>query len=256
MKGVLILWVLVLLFFSLAGFVIADDDLNETENDDEIKVCCNIYGIGSKEKVGEKYRWIDKDECSVPNNLSGGNKIIVDNSYCKNKTLEGNRLKKFAIYNDTQLGCPNKCTCTGSVVKCFLDDGARVMTIYAGKSGNIIVQIKEINMTTKVELYKDNETEEIIGVFKNKTKTVTKTIILPDKAFQKVQERLNAKVEAGKIELDENGNYIIVAKKNARFLGILSVKKQVTIQMNAETGEITKTRTVWWGFLARDVKEE
>ena len=60
------------------------------------------------------------------------------------------------------------------------------MTVYAGNSGNIVIQIKGVNVSTTVELYK-NENGSIEGVFKNKTKV----IILPDEAVQRIQEKLN-----------------------------------------------------------------
>ena len=59
------------------------------------------------------------------------------------------------------------------------------MTVYAGNSGNVIVQVKNINMSTNVTLYK-GENGKIYGVFKDNE---TKEIELPDKVMEKLRER-------------------------------------------------------------------
>ena len=69
---------------------------------------------------------------------------------------EEHRLK----FEDVQ--CPLECECMGSVIRCKFENGTRIMTITAGKSGNIIVQVKE-NMTTNVTLYKSGD--KVYGVF-------------------------------------------------------------------------------------------
>ena len=162
----------------------------------------------------------------------------------KIKVQEKNRLK----ISDGE--CPGNCTCTGSVTKCQLQNG-REMTISAGKSGNTIIQIKGEEMETKVQLYK--EEGKLYGSFKEKTREIK---MMPDQVKEKIKTKLNLKDCDCDIELDEDGNYQTQTQKQARFLGIIPVREKVKIQVNSETGEITRIRNSWWGFLARDIKEE
>ena len=53
--------------------------------------------------------------------------------------------------------CPEECDCTGVAMKCALEGGGREMTVTAGNSGNIIVQVKGVNMSTNVTLYKSED---------------------------------------------------------------------------------------------------
>ena len=47
-------------------------------------VCCKIYGLGAyMEEVNIRYELIEESECSVPGGFVGGDRKIVDNSYCK-----------------------------------------------------------------------------------------------------------------------------------------------------------------------------
>ncbi len=147
--------------------------------------------------------------------------------------------------------CPEDCTCTGSVIKCKLENGGREMTIMAGKSGNMIVQVKGINMSTNVTLYKSEG--KIYGVFKNnQTKEIK---ILPDEVKEKIRQRIKARLENYNITLDEDGVYQVQMKKRARLFYLIPVREKVKSQIHSETGEIIKIRNSWWGFLARDVEE-
>ena len=127
------------------------------------------------------------------------------------------------------------------------------MTIRAGNSGNTIIQVKGVDMSTKVALYKEGE--KVYGEFKgNKTREVK---ILPDQVRERIRERLRqATCECDDIKLDEDGIYQVQAQKRARLFLMIPVKEKVKLQLNSETGEIIRTRTSWWGFLARDVKED
>jgi len=147
--------------------------------------------------------------------------------------------------------CPENCTCSGSVTKCQTQNG-REMTIRAGKSGNIIFQVKTQNASTKVELYKSEE-GKVHGVFKN---NITKEIILPDKIQEKIRKRLQQQNCSCEMELTENGIYQVQSRKRARLFGLFPVKEKVKWEIDAETGEIIKTKTSWWGFLAKDIEKE
>jgi uncharacterized membrane protein YfhO len=136
-------------------------------------------------------------------------------------------------------------------MKCDLN-GTRQMTVMAGKSGNTIVQVKGINMSTNVTLYKSED--KIYGMFKN---SQTREIrILPDEIKEKIKERIKLRLENQIIELDENGIYQIQSKKKARLFFLFPVRERVKIEIDSETGELIKIRNPWWGFLARDSDEE
>ncbi len=147
--------------------------------------------------------------------------------------------------------CAEGCTCTGSVTRCILEDGTREMTITAGNSGNTIIQVKGINASTNVTLYKSEG--KIYGDFDNKTREVR---VMPDQVQDKIQERINRRLQNQTIELDENGIYRVEGRKRARLFLLIPVRERVRAQVDSETGEIIRIRNPWWGFLARDVEEE
>ena len=248
----------------ITGYTTEDNGDSENETEGE-KVCCKIYGLGTNMvKVNIRYGWIEESECVVPEGLLGGGREIVDDAYCKdNKTIKTKILTKEQITRiiiarnrlriQVQEGeCPDECTCTGSVTKCELENGGRNMTIRAGKSGNLIVQVKEINMSTNVTLYKSEG--KIFGVFKNnETREIN---ILPDHVQEKIRERIKSKLQNQTIELDEEGIYRIQGKKKARLFFIFPVRERVRMQIDSETGQVIKVRNPWWGFLAKDIDEE
>ncbi len=89
--------------------------------------------------------------------------------------------------------------------------------------------------------------------------------VMPDSASEKALEVLGAKCEEEgcEIELKEVGKgeeatvaYEIEAEKPAKFLGIFKTDMKVKAQVDAETGEVVKTKNAWWGFLAKKNLEE
>ena len=222
-----------------------------TQEEETQEVCCHIYGLGAyMKKVNSKYQWMEEVDCITPEDFVGGGREIVDNKFCIVKKIIQARNK---IRANAQAGeCPDNCTCTGSVMKCELENGGRQMTITAGKSGNIIVQVKGVNMSTNVTLYKSEG--KVYGVFKNNQTRIIK--IMPDEVKEKIRAKIKAKLQDEEIELDEDGVYQVQAKKKARLFFILPVREKVKAQIHSETGEIIKIRNPWWGFLARDVEEE
>jgi hypothetical protein len=233
------------------------------------KVCCKVYGYGAEmNETNVRYKITDKKECAIPENFVGGNREIVNKSYCIEQIQENREEfleKKWEIMQEknkiksnylTQAECPDNCSCSGSTIKCEFENGTRVMTVTAGNSGNVLVQVKNINASTNVTLYKSEE--KVYGVFKNNE---THEIILPDEVKERIKEREQNR--EGKrinwtdenITLNETGYYHIQAHKKARLFWLVPVKERVQYEVNSETGEITKTKTRWWGFLARDVRE-
>ena len=234
------------------------------------KICCAIYGYGvNMTSTNINYKIIAKKECSIPEGFVGGNREIVNNSYCieEIKTERQDFIdKKWEIMQDknriknnytNQSECPDNCTCVGSAMKCELENGSRTMTIIAGKSGNVIFQIKDTNASTNVTLYKADG--KVYGVFRDND---THQIILPDEVKDRIKEMMKDKrgrisnLTDENITLNDTGSYNVEGKKKARLFWIIPVKEKVQFDVNSETGEITKTKTKWWGFLARDVKEQ
>ena len=163
---------------------------------------------------------------------------------------ERNRLR---FEDKTGFTCPNNCTCEGSTVKCLLPNGGRELTIYAGESGNIIVQVQGENMTTNVTLYKANN-GKIYAVNKdNNTKEVN---LLPDQVKEKIRERLSRQLGDETISLDENGTYQYQGEDNARLFAIFPVKVAVQAQLDSTTGQIVELKKPWWAFLAKDESQQ
>lgn len=194
-----------------------------------------------------------QDECCQRKGYSGWDEenftCVGEQKTEREKIKEANNLRIKAM-NANQSGCPENCICSGSTIKCSFENGSRVMTVYAGNSGNVIVQIKDINMSTNVTLYKNED--KIYGVFNG----TEKEIILPDQARDRIQNKTKTRLYNESVNLTEEGYYQIQAKKRARLFWIIPVREHVHAEVNAETGETIKVRNPWWGWLARDFKEE
>jgi len=226
---------------------------NETESE---KICCEIYGLGSMmKKVYIHYQWMKKEDCVIPEAFVGGGREIVKDSLCANVSKNENKKaiqerNRIRFEQKTGQECADDCICTGVVMKCSLEGGGREMTVYAGKSGNIIVQVKGVNMSTNVTLYHYNNS--IYGIFKgNETKEIK---VMPDEAKERIRERVRARIEKyGNITLNEDGYYEMQLQKRTRLFFLFPVREHVRAEVEAETGDV-KVRNPWWGFLARDVK--
>ena len=223
------------------------------DNDSDENICCHIYGLGSMmKKVNSQYELMDEEECVVSEDFVGGGREIVSEKRCE----EGYTARiQTAIQSRNRLRLnaseiPENCTITGSVIKCNIE-GGRVMAIMAGQSGNTIVQVRGVNMTTRAELYHHNG--EVYGVFENETRAIE---YLPDQLREIISNRTQARLNNINITLNENGTYEYQAEKEARFLGLFKVKEKVKWFINPETGEIIREQGPWWGFLASDIKEE
>jgi eight-cysteine-cluster-containing protein len=165
----------------------------------------------------------------------------------KNFTVEKNRLRPE---NKTEKECPKNCTCKGSTVKCELKNG-REMTVTAGNSGNIMVQIKGENMSTKVTLYK-SEDGKVYMIKGNVTKEVK---MLPDQVKERIRERLQKYLENENITLNENGTYNYAGDKEAKLFFLFPIKVRILAEVDAETGEVKNVKVPWWAFLAKDKEQ-
>jgi hypothetical protein len=197
----------------------------------------SITGSAAKNNVTSDYaeKGIRNQETSSVTNKGDNSKL---------RTREENRLR----VSDGE--CPENCTCTGSVAKCRLQNG-KELTVTAGKSGNTIIQIQGENLSTTVQLYKSEG--KLYGDFNGETKEVR---AMPDQIREKIRERLRLQNCSCKIELHEDGNYEIQTEKRARFLGFIPVNEKVNVKIDSATGEITRLKNSWWGFLASDVDKE
>jgi hypothetical protein len=91
--------------------------------------------------------------------------------------------------------------------------------------------------------------------------------VMPNTASEKALERLQLKncvAEDGcSMELKEVGvgegaklAYEVKTQKNARIFGLFATRMNVEAQVNAETGEVIRTRKPWWSFLASEPEEK
>lgn len=179
--------------------------------------------------------------------MKNNNSIGQESNKSSHNFTEKNRIHAFE--NES---CPNNCTCTGSVVKCMLADGTREMTVYAGKSGNIIVQIKGVNVSTNVTLYKSDDGKIYIVDKNNETKEVK---LLPDQVQEKMKEKLARQLEKENITLNEDGTYDYDGEKNVTVLFFFHAKEKIIAKLNSSTGEIASIKNPWWAFLAKDNSE-
>ncbi len=203
-----------------------------------------------------------EENCSISgdnheNNSAGSNedKNNKTNTSRENNSDKAERMRE-AIKEKNKLGfnssqIPANCTVDGRTLKCNIN-GSRTMVVFAGKSGNVIIQVKGVNASTQVQLYKDvNGT--LYGVFNNNN---TKLInVLPDEIRNLILEKTNATISnETNITLNSDGEYEYHADKEARFLGLFKVHEKVSWKVDAETGNLSNENAPWWGFLASDVK--
>jgi hypothetical protein len=164
-----------------------------------------------------------------------------------------NRLR---IDSDSEI--PENCVRAGATLRCEIYNEERnetrtELTIRAGNSGNVIVvQTGNTNATTNVTLY--HHDGRVFGNFSGVEGNYTREIILPDEARARVEAKSRARLETKSMNLTEEGRYDIEARKRARLFFLFNVHERVNAEVDAETGEIIRTRNSWWGFLARDVK--
>ena len=79
-------------------------------------------------------------------------------------------------------------------------------------SGNTIIQYQGINVSTRAEIYRNDD--RIYGIFGNKSKN----ILLPDEVKEKVLERLRMNDCNCSMELDEQARYEVRTEKRAKLL--------------------------------------
>ncbi len=231
-----------------------ETDDNETEdNETEIKVCCKITRTEDNE-TDVKYNRIEQNDC-VSSNATQITREVVADSFCTNQSGREASRERQRIKFEARTGveCPIDCRCQGVTMKCPLESGGREMTIFAGSSGNIIIQVKGVNATTNVTLYRDGN-GSIYGVFTGGREVRIK--FMPDEIRIKLKDKIKAKLENEEIELNEDGNYKVKVMKKARLFWVIPVDENVDAEINAETGTFVKLKGRWWGWMANDIDED
>ena len=217
MKNVWLFLFLTLFLVGTIGFTLANNETNQTDDDLDLNET-------------------DDDDNEVEIEVENGSGMYRVKMHARNRL------------GINQSEIPEGCTASGSVLTCNID-GGRVMVVMAGNSGNTILKVKGINMTTDMELYQHNG--KVYGVEGNESTLIN---YFPDQIREIIRNRFNYTGEyEEEIELDENGMYRVKTKKKARLFYLVPVREKVRVQVDPETGEIIKIRNPWWGFLAKDV---
>ncbi|VVB83766.1 Uncharacterised protein [uncultured archaeon] len=191
----------------------------------------------------------EENQHSVISNYKGNN-YNLNESQIRKVVTDKNKIKTELKNGE----CPDNCTCTGSMIKCELKNRTREMTIYAGKSENIIVQIKGKNMSTNVTLYK-SEDGKLYGTFKNNETREVK--MLPYQIKEKLIEKTSKILEEDNITLSENGTYTYEGKKKSKLFFFIPLKIKVRAEIDSATGEIISTsKPHWWEFLTKDEEKQ
>lgn len=90
--------------------------------------------------------------------------------------------------------------------------------------------------------------------------------VMPDRAAERALERLRLRACSAEngcsIELKEVGEgeqakaaYELRAQRQTRVLGLFRAQMQVEAQVDAENGEVIRTKKPWWAFLASEPEE-
>ncbi len=128
------------------------------------------------------------------------------------------------------------------------------------KIGNKSIKVKG-NLTINI----NNQTRKIRVRMSNGKNAEIK--VMPEKASERALERLRLKVcnESNNcsIELKEVGEgnqtkaaYEVRVRRKAKFLGIFKTRMEVSVDVDAETGEVIKIKKPWWAFLVTEPEEE
>lgn len=126
------------------------------------------------------------------------------------------------------------------------------------------VQIGEKQIDSEVEVETDFEGKVKAKLSNGRNVTVK---VMPETASEKAIQALslhNCRAEDGcTIELKEVGNgnetkaaYEVKTQKEVKVLGMFKAKMNVQAQVDAENGEVIKTKKAWWAFLASEDEVE
>lgn len=247
------------------GYVCESGKCNEVVavcDSDNLNLCLDKT---SCESAGGEWKNGFCSEEEQDNKTGNGNTVTVNKTRINRENLTFIPWQKR---NESE--CLEGCSCQGAVMSCETETG-KIMTIQAGRSGNIIIiTINKIQVETELEVEAENEEEDGLQE-RNRTRlkarlkdgTKKEIKIMPDTASERALERLrlrNCVAEEGcTIELKEVGNnrlaYELQAERHMKVLALFTAKAQVKAQVDAETGEIIIVKKPWWAFLATEPEE-
>jgi hypothetical protein len=250
MKKIIFILILGVLVISMFGLVFAEQG----------------NGNGSQ---GNNSGGNDGSQINTSNNeIGNGNVVTVNKTRIEKENLT------FSPWQERdESECLEGCSCQGAVMSCETETG-KIMTIQAGRSGNIIViTINKVQVETELEVEAENRqgdgAEErnrtrLRVRLEDGTKKEIKT--MPDSASETALQKLrlkNCNLENNCIiELKEVGNnkdkqlaYELQAERHSRILGLFQAKMQVKAQVSAENGELIRIGKPWWAFLATESEE-
>ena len=227
MKKVMILFVAVMILTSFLIIAENDNSNSGSNGDSSLSVNASI-NVGVSNNGGETEQ---NQNDSSQNQEQNENSLSSTNEYEKKNLTQAQKQKIIQARNRLQMAignetCPEKCECEGSTVKCELANGTRILTIHAGNSNNTIIQIKNINASTQVTLFKSDD-GKVYGVFRNNE---TKEIILPDELRDRIRNQTKLRLQNESINLTEDGNYQIEARQRARLFWTIPVKERIQVR--------------------------
>ncbi len=170
----------------------------------------------------------------------------------------------YQLRNESE--CLEGCNCRGAVMECETEEG-RVMTIQAGKSGNILTLTfddEEVNTSLEVEVEnasdKGNKTRVRAKLQNGERKQI---MVMPETAAEKALERvrlrtcnseLNCTLELKEVPVGNEKRlaYEMHAERPARVLGLFRARMEIRARIDAENGEVIEVNKPWWAFLATE----
>ncbi len=255
MKKVALSFIIVFLALGIMAntFILAEGNGSTVNSNTSVKVNSDLNKTkaeASSETRKERKNEVEDDEDDIDDeeDIKEHRKNLTE-EHKKRIFEERNRLKE----NADERQCPVNCKCSGSTIKCLIN-GTRELTIHAGESGNLIIQVKDISVSApaNVELYKENDI--LYAKLKNNETKIIR--VLPDEVKEKIRAKIKAKLENESINLTEDGNYRIMAHKKARLFFLIPVNEEIGGDVDAETGVFVLVKKPWWGFMAKDEQGE
>jgi len=245
MKRAMVVFLAILLAFSLISIAYANEDDSESADDNilganavaEASIKTDSTAESNKTKSERADERMERKEVKIEERIENlqerENKIRSFKERVKNGRgiikIEGKKVAVRELSNETK-------------------------ELIAGKINaktGLNLTAEDINDTTVLRAYLSNGRHAYVKV-------------MPDQASKVALERLKAKCAERNctVELKEVGignksrlAYSIETDKDSRILFIFKKKMAVRAEVDAETGEIIKARKPWWSFMAKEKNE-
>ena len=150
----------------------------------------------------------------------------------------------------------------------FLGEGGKNIKISGQDESKCKLETGGIEAECGIELLSEEVAESKTKLFAKLSNGEDAEIkVMPDTASSRALQRLrikNCNMSNGcTIELKQTGvgnqsrlSYEINVQKRAKMFGLFATKMRVGADVDAESGEIIRTRKPWWAFLASETEEE